>query len=79
MKDIGKMRLGLGPWSGLGHKYQCELALLTPSPGSQGATYKYKVWMRHRYRSCCNRLEELLTHPSFQVKVSLWPSFSPHL
>lgn len=27
--------------------------------------------MRHRYHSCCNRLEELLTHPSFQVKVSL--------
>ncbi|CAO2629022.1 Nucleolar complex protein 4 homolog [Lemmus lemmus] len=39
--------------------------------GSQGATHKYKVWMRHRYHSCCNRLEELLTHPSFQVKVSL--------
>ncbi|XP_075840208.1 LOW QUALITY PROTEIN: nucleolar complex protein 4 homolog [Microtus pennsylvanicus] len=36
--------------------------------GSQGATHKYKVWMRHRYHSCCNRLEELLTHPSFQVK-----------
>lgn len=36
--------------------------------GSQGATYKYKVWMRHRYHSCCNRLEELLTHPSFHVK-----------
>ncbi|CAH6778706.1 nucleolar complex protein 4 homolog [Phodopus roborovskii] len=36
--------------------------------GSQEATHKYKVWMRHRYHSCCNRLEELLTHPSFQVK-----------
>ncbi|KAH0509078.1 Nucleolar complex protein 4-like protein [Microtus ochrogaster] len=35
--------------------------------GSQGATHKYNVWMRHRYHSCCNRLEELLTHPSFQV------------
>lgn len=57
-------------WLGT-HKYQCELALLTRSSGSQGATYKYKVWMRHRYHSCCNRLEELLTHPSFQVKVSL--------
>lgn len=39
--------------------------------GSQGATRKYKVWMRHRYQSCCNRLAELLTHPSFQVKVSV--------
>ncbi|XP_036907733.1 nucleolar complex protein 4 homolog [Sturnira hondurensis] len=36
--------------------------------GSQGATRKYKVWMRHRYQSCCNRLAELLAHPSFQVK-----------
>ncbi|EAW98545.1 nucleolar complex associated 4 homolog (S. cerevisiae), isoform CRA_b [Homo sapiens] len=36
--------------------------------GSQGATRKYKVWMRHRYHSCCNRLGELLGHPSFQVK-----------
>lgn len=36
--------------------------------GSQGATRKYKVWMRHRYHSCCNRLAELLAHPSFQVK-----------
>ncbi|XP_008061590.1 nucleolar complex protein 4 homolog [Carlito syrichta] len=36
--------------------------------GSRGATYKYKVWMRHRYRSCCSRLGELLAHPSFQVK-----------
>ncbi|XP_005085366.1 nucleolar complex protein 4 homolog [Mesocricetus auratus] len=36
--------------------------------GSQEATQKYKVWMRHRYHSCCNRLEELLSHPSFQVK-----------
>ena len=38
--------------------------------GSRGATLKYKVWMRHRYQSCCNRLGELLAHPSFQVKVS---------
>ncbi|XP_045700390.1 nucleolar complex protein 4 homolog isoform X3 [Phyllostomus hastatus] len=36
--------------------------------GSQGATRKYRVWMRHRYQSCCNRLAELLAHPSFQVK-----------
>ncbi|XP_077619733.1 nucleolar complex protein 4 homolog, partial [Crocuta crocuta] len=36
--------------------------------GSQGATRKYKVWMRHRYHSCCNRLQELLAHPSFEVK-----------
>ncbi|XP_037672947.1 nucleolar complex protein 4 homolog [Choloepus didactylus] len=36
--------------------------------GSQGATRTYKVWMRHRYHSCCNRLGELLAHPSFQVK-----------
>ncbi|XP_059264128.1 nucleolar complex protein 4 homolog [Mustela nigripes] len=36
--------------------------------GSQGATRKYKVWMRHRYRSCLNRLQELLVHPSFEVK-----------
>ncbi|KAK2498300.1 hypothetical protein MC885_012105 [Smutsia gigantea] len=36
--------------------------------GSQRATRKYKVWMRHRYHSCCNRLGELLTHPSFQVQ-----------
>uniref|UniRef100_A0A452QE23 Nucleolar complex associated 4 homolog n=1 Tax=Ursus americanus TaxID=9643 RepID=A0A452QE23_URSAM len=40
----------------------------TVMAGSQGATRKYKVWMRHRYRSCCNRLQELLTHPSFEVK-----------
>ncbi|XP_036027869.1 nucleolar complex protein 4 homolog isoform X1 [Onychomys torridus] len=40
--------------------------------GSQGATHKYKVWMRHRYHSCCNRLEELLTHPSFQVKTCVF-------
>ncbi|KAI2568757.1 nucleolar complex associated 4 homolog, partial [Homo sapiens] len=39
--------------------------------GSQGATRKYKVWMRHRYHSCCNRLGELLGHPSFQVKTLL--------
>ncbi|XP_045881987.1 nucleolar complex protein 4 homolog isoform X2 [Meles meles] len=36
--------------------------------GSQGATRKYKVWMRHRYRSCLNRLQELLVHSSFEVK-----------
>ncbi|KAF5916464.1 hypothetical protein HPG69_014131 [Diceros bicornis minor] len=40
----------------------------TVMAGSQGATRKYKVWMRHRYHSCCNRLGELLAHPSFQVK-----------
>lgn len=42
-----------------------------PPTGSQGPTRKYKVWMRHRYQSCCNRLVELLAHSSFQVKVSL--------
>uniref|UniRef100_A0A8I3W3R5 Nucleolar complex associated 4 homolog n=1 Tax=Callithrix jacchus TaxID=9483 RepID=A0A8I3W3R5_CALJA len=36
--------------------------------GSRGAMRKYKVWMRHRYHSCCSRLGELLGHPSFQVK-----------
>ncbi|XP_068845963.1 nucleolar complex protein 4 homolog isoform X4 [Capricornis sumatraensis] len=36
--------------------------------GSRGANRKYKMWMRHRYHSCCNRLGELLAHPSFQVK-----------
>ncbi|XP_007953225.1 nucleolar complex protein 4 homolog [Orycteropus afer afer] len=36
--------------------------------GSQGATRKYKVWMRHRYVSCCCRLAELLAHPSFRVR-----------
>lgn len=40
----------------------------TVMAGSQGATRKYQVWMRHRYQSCCNRLAELLAHPSFQVK-----------
>uniref|UniRef100_A0A9L0I8V1 Nucleolar complex associated 4 homolog n=1 Tax=Equus asinus TaxID=9793 RepID=A0A9L0I8V1_EQUAS len=40
----------------------------TVMAGSQGATRKYKMWMRHRYHSCCNRLGELLAHPSFQVK-----------
>ncbi|KAM9194469.1 nucleolar complex protein 4 homolog isoform 2-T2 [Dugong dugon] len=43
-----------------------EEAVMT---GSQGATHKYKVWMRHRYHSCRNRLGELLAHPSFQVKL----------
>ncbi|XP_055002648.1 nucleolar complex protein 4 homolog isoform X4 [Sorex araneus] len=38
--------------------------------GPQGATRKYKVWMRHRYQSCCTRLGELLAHPSFEVKES---------
>ncbi|XP_006901064.1 PREDICTED: nucleolar complex protein 4 homolog [Elephantulus edwardii] len=42
-----------------------EDAIMT---GSQGATLKYKVWMRHRYHSCCTGLAELLAHPSFQVK-----------
>nr|XP_012635186.1 nucleolar complex protein 4 homolog [Microcebus murinus] len=36
--------------------------------GSQGAVRKYKVWLRHRYHSCCNRLAELLAHSSFEVK-----------
>ncbi|KAG8515027.1 Nucleolar complex protein 4 [Galemys pyrenaicus] len=40
----------------------------TVMAGSQGATRKYKVWMRHRYHSCCSRLGELLAHSSFKVK-----------
>lgn len=48
----------------------CPIFCSRPPPGSQGATRKYKVWMRHRYQSCCARLGELLAHPSFQVKVS---------
>ncbi|XP_037367249.1 nucleolar complex protein 4 homolog [Talpa occidentalis] len=40
----------------------------TVMAGSQGATRKYRVWMRHRYHSCCGRLGELLSHSSFQVK-----------
>uniref|UniRef100_A0A8C9CCT7 Nucleolar complex associated 4 homolog n=1 Tax=Phocoena sinus TaxID=42100 RepID=A0A8C9CCT7_PHOSS len=36
--------------------------------GSRGATRKYKVWMRHRYHSCCNRLGELLARSSFPIK-----------
>lgn len=64
---------------GAGLDTQTLMPVSSPnSLGSQGATYKYKVWMRHRYHSCCNRLEELLTHPSFQVKVSfevLGPAF----
>ncbi|XP_056677921.1 nucleolar complex protein 4 homolog [Monodelphis domestica] len=36
--------------------------------GSGGALRKYKVWMRHRYNSCCNRLAELLGHRSFKIK-----------
>ncbi|XP_010602556.1 nucleolar complex protein 4 homolog [Fukomys damarensis] len=36
--------------------------------GSHGATRKYKIWMRHRYHSCCNRLGELLAHPTFKIK-----------
>lgn len=42
-----------------------------PPAGSRGATRKYKVWMRHRYHSCCNRLGELLARSSFRIKVSL--------
>ena len=48
----------------------CGPTTLLSASGSQGATRKYKVWMRHRYHSCCNRLRELLAHPSFEVKVS---------
>lgn len=61
------------PWEGgTGFRTQTSVGVSSPLfSGSQGATHKYKVWMRHRYHSCCNRLEELLTHPSFQVKVSL--------
>ncbi|XP_004690703.1 PREDICTED: nucleolar complex protein 4 homolog, partial [Condylura cristata] len=40
----------------------------TVMAGSQGATRKYKVWMRHRYHSCCSRLGELLAHSPFEVK-----------
>ncbi|XP_026980991.1 nucleolar complex protein 4 homolog [Sagmatias obliquidens] len=36
--------------------------------GSRGATRKYRVWMRHRYHSCCNRLGELLARSSFRIK-----------
>ena len=72
MRNSRKIGAEFGTLVRLGtHKYECELALLTLSPGSQGATYKYKVWIRHRNHSCCNRLEELLAHPTFQVKVSL--------
>ncbi|XP_036290219.1 nucleolar complex protein 4 homolog isoform X2 [Pipistrellus kuhlii] len=49
----------------------------TVMAGSQGANRKYKVWMRHRYRSCCNRLAELLAHPSFQVKAVVDGLLSP--
>ncbi|XP_035579924.1 nucleolar complex protein 4 homolog isoform X3 [Zalophus californianus] len=45
--------------------------------GSQGATRKYKVWMRHRYHSCCNRLQELLAHASFEVKAVVEGLLSP--
>ena len=54
---------------GWGRAGSCGLTALLPA-GSQGATRKYKVWMRHRYHSCCNRLRELLAHSSFEVKVS---------
>ncbi|KAM5238809.1 nucleolar complex protein 4 homolog [Ctenodactylus gundi] len=40
----------------------------TVMAGTQGAVRKYRVWVRHRYHSCCNRLVELLAHPSFKVK-----------
>lgn len=56
---------------------QMEWADLGLPAGSQGATRKYKVWMRHRYRSCLNRLQELLVHSSFEVKVS--PLTSPEV
>uniref|UniRef100_A0ABI8AF19 Nucleolar complex associated 4 homolog n=1 Tax=Felis catus TaxID=9685 RepID=A0ABI8AF19_FELCA len=49
----------------------------TVMAGSQGATRKYKVWMRHRYHSCCNRLRELLAHPSFEVKSVVEGLLSP--
>lgn len=48
------------------------MATLTPPYiGSHGAMRKYKIWMRHRYHSCCSHLGELLAHPTFKVKVSL--------
>lgn len=64
--------MGLGPaWYVWASVWADHPAPLTPPAGSQGATRKYKMWMRHRYHSCCNCLGELLAHPSFQVKVSL--------
>lgn len=65
----GQWEGGAGPaWCAWASVWADHPALLA---GSQGATRKYKVWMRHRYHSCCNRLGELLAYPSFQVKVSL--------
>ncbi|XP_042297854.1 nucleolar complex protein 4 homolog [Sceloporus undulatus] len=35
---------------------------------SYSAEDKYKIWMRHRYSSCCNCLAQLMGHKSFQIK-----------
>ncbi|KGL74194.1 Nucleolar complex protein 4, partial [Tinamus guttatus] len=36
--------------------------------GPCSAEDKYRMWMRHRYRSCLECLAELLAHEAFQVK-----------
>ncbi|XP_004595489.2 nucleolar complex protein 4 homolog [Ochotona princeps] len=45
-----------------------EDTLLAGAQGAKAATRTYKVWMRHRYCSCCRRLRELLGNRSFQVQ-----------
>ncbi|XP_018413855.1 PREDICTED: nucleolar complex protein 4 homolog isoform X2 [Nanorana parkeri] len=37
-------------------------------PDSMGAEQKYKIWMRHRYKSCVSCLVDLLHHNSFQLQ-----------
>ncbi|XP_072271810.1 nucleolar complex protein 4 homolog [Pyxicephalus adspersus] len=37
-------------------------------PDSMGAEEKYKIWMRHRYKSCVSCLADLLHHNSFQLQ-----------
>ncbi|XP_010226364.1 PREDICTED: nucleolar complex protein 4 homolog [Tinamus guttatus] len=39
-----------------------------PPAGPCSAEDKYRMWMRHRYRSCLECLAELLAHEAFQVK-----------
>ncbi|XP_038618922.1 nucleolar complex protein 4 homolog [Tachyglossus aculeatus] len=36
--------------------------------GSCSAVIKYRMWMRHRYRSCCNSLSKLQSHHNFQIQ-----------
>uniref|UniRef100_A0A8C6XWD1 Nucleolar complex associated 4 homolog n=1 Tax=Naja naja TaxID=35670 RepID=A0A8C6XWD1_NAJNA len=36
--------------------------------GNYSAEEKYKIWMRHRYKSCTTCLGELMAHEAFQVK-----------